>query len=263
MPNNNAIKRLRIFAGPNGSGKSTMFAQIKEEYLSPEQIGSYINPDEIEQSFNNDGSLNFSNFELNKVTSEILFTFLDNSSFLQSKVSEGHFPPVNSETFKIIDNNLQIPQAYRDSYFASIISDFIRNQLMLNGNTLTFESVMSSRDKIDVLQKAKDLGYRVYLYYISTITPRINIERVASRVAQNGHNVTETKIISRYHKSLENLFDASKYCYRVYFFDNSKDLKLIAQLSTNVTTGYSEYTCEVDTIPDWLQVYFINKIYRT
>ena len=259
MPNNTRIKRLRIFAGPNGSGKSTMFAEIKN-HLRPDKIGVYINPDEIEKSFNLDGYLNFSNFALNKVTSETLFTFLENSSFLQNLVSRDHFTPINSATFKVIDNNLQIPEDYRDSYFASILSDFIRNQLILNGITLTFESVMSSKDKIDLLQKAKDRGYRVYLYYISTIDPQINVERVASRVAQNGHNVAETKIISRYYKSLENLFDAAKCSYRAYFFDNSENLKLVAQLATNVTTGYSEYSCEEETIPDWLQEYFINKV---
>ncbi len=36
--------RIRMFAGPNGSGKSTI-----KDYLAPNQIGAYLNADELEK----------------------------------------------------------------------------------------------------------------------------------------------------------------------------------------------------------------------
>ena len=36
--------RFRMFAGPNGSGKSTLKSMI-----SPELLGIYVNPDEIQK----------------------------------------------------------------------------------------------------------------------------------------------------------------------------------------------------------------------
>ena len=38
------IPRLRMFAGPNGSGKSTLKSMV-----SPELLGIYVNPDEIQK----------------------------------------------------------------------------------------------------------------------------------------------------------------------------------------------------------------------
>lgn len=222
-----------------------MFSEIKK-HLKSKHIGVYINPDDIEKSFKETGGLDFSNFNLNNVNLDALQTFLDNSSFLKELFDREHFDPSIIADFKLVNSYLHIPLHYRDSYFASIISDFIRTQLMMQGSSLTFESVMSSKDKIDILKKANDLGYRVYLYYISTIDPEINIRRVASRVAMSGHNVATDKIISRYNKSLENLFEASKFTHRAYFFDNSQDLKLFAELSVDIKTLESrlEYVCD-------------------
>lgn len=69
--------------------------------------------------------------------------------------------------------------------------------------TFTFETVMSSRDKVDLLCKAQQLGYRTYLYYVATEDPIINISRVKARVRRGGHWVPEDKIVSRYSASLD------------------------------------------------------------
>ncbi|TLT00789.1 hypothetical protein [Aliarcobacter cibarius] len=48
-------------------------------------------------------------------------------------------------------------------------ADFIRKKLLEYKKSFTFETVMSSYDKIELLKVSKSLGYRNYLYYISTI----------------------------------------------------------------------------------------------
>jgi predicted ABC-type ATPase len=61
---------------------------------------------------------------------------------------------------------------------------------------------MSDKRKLNIAQRAKRNGYRVYLYFVATITPDINIERVSQRVKLGGHNVDHAKIRKRYAGSL-------------------------------------------------------------
>jgi predicted ABC-type ATPase len=48
------------------------------------------------------------------------------------------------------------------------------------------ESVISSPDKVQLLEQARQLGYRTYLNFIATDDPAINISRVQNRVKQGG-----------------------------------------------------------------------------
>ena len=66
--------------------------------------------------------------------------------------------------------------------FASVCADFIRKKLIKKRVSFTFETVMSSTDKIELLKLAKKSGYKTYLYFVSTSDPLINIYRVRNRV---------------------------------------------------------------------------------
>ncbi len=70
---------------------------------------------------------------------------------------------------------------------------------------LTFETVLSSHYKLDILRKAKENGYFIKCIFVLTNDPLINVSRVETRVASGGHNVDKDKIISRYYKSLANI----------------------------------------------------------
>jgi predicted ABC-type ATPase len=108
---------------------------------------------------------------------------------------------------------------------------------------------MSHNSKVDFLAKAKQNGYKVYLYYIATEDPEINNNRVNVRVAQNGHAVAPEIIKNRYYKSLENLKPAVKNSSRAYIFDNSgEQAKLIAE----ITEGTDVVINEIEDIPNWV-----------
>jgi predicted ABC-type ATPase len=85
-----------------------------------------------------------------------------------------------------IDRRLHLPQEVASSYVAAVLADAIRRALLAQGSTFTFETVMSSRDKIDFMREAQALGYRTYLYFVATDDPEINISRVQLRVSQGG-----------------------------------------------------------------------------
>jgi predicted ABC-type ATPase len=98
-----------------------------------------------------------------------------------------------------------------------------REELLLAGQGIAFETVFSSPGKVDFLGRAKALGYFVRVFFIGTSDPRINAARVADRVMAGGHTVPIDKIVSRYGRSMANLSAAIGIADRVYVYDNSVD----------------------------------------
>jgi predicted ABC-type ATPase len=111
---------------------------------------------------------------------------------------------------------------------------------------------MSHKDKLGFMEKAKQEGYKLYLYYIATEAPEININRVKIRIEQQGYAVNETKITDRYYRSLQNLKPAVKFSNRAYIFDNSgKISKLIAE----ITDGEDVMVIDEKDTPNWFKTY--------
>lgn len=236
MPN--AKPRLRLFAGPNGSGKSTI-----KDALRPEWLGVYVNADDIEKAFVDSGRLDLRPYGIVPTTAEWT-RFVEESTFLvqQDLVRD-------AARWTISDGAVNSNGGVVNSYLASALSDFLRRQLLEEGISFTFESVMSSPDKVDFLAEAQASGFRTYLYYVATSSPEINIERVKHRVTMGGHGVPEPKITKRYHRSLELLFEAVVHTDRAYIFDNSGDTQTwIAE----VTEG-REVIMRAKSMPAWFK----------
>jgi predicted ABC-type ATPase len=247
--------RLRMFAGPNGSGKSIIKSDVGK-IIGKEHFGHYVNPDEIEKTIKQSGFLDFSDFNLEIEGGEAL-DFFRKSRWLVEKGLE-------TEAYKIRfdKNKLNFTEVEVNSYFASVASDFIRRKLLFSKQTFTFETVMSSRDKVDFLAEAQSAGYRTYLYYVATEDPLINVSRVEFRVKEGGHNVPTDKIISRYKGSLKLLLEAIKNSNRAYIFDNSIDKfdepvnrEGIAEITEGATIEL-----KTDDVPAWFKKYVIDKI---
>jgi predicted ABC-type ATPase len=108
---------------------------------------------------------------------------------------------------------------------------------------------MSSPDKVALLRKAQERGFRTYLYFVATDDPMINISRVRNRVRLGGHPVPEDKIVSRYGRSLGLLLDAIRHNDRAYIFDNSShESTWLAE----VTNG-EDLELRTEQIPAWFK----------
>lgn len=232
------VPRLRMFAGPNGSGKSTI-----KDMLPAQWLGVYINADDIEKSIRNVGSLNLSDFQV-AANAVDLQQFLAASTLLEKAGLLAQ-----AQQLTLVDNHVQSGGAEVNSYVASVLADFIRHKLLAAEVSFTFETVMSSPDKIDFLYKAQKAGYRTYLYFVATEDPDINVARVQARVEMGGHPVAEDKIRERYGRSLGLLPEALMYADRAYIFDNSGGGKVwIAE----VTHG-TEVEMKTDQMPAWFK----------
>jgi predicted ABC-type ATPase len=226
-----------MFAGPNGSGKTTVKNNLRKQ---PEWFGIYINPDELEHVVRQTGSLSLELFGLTTTTEEIR-TFLASSTFLQSRHSLS-----NTNGIECREQVLHFSGFQFDSYYASVLADFLRRKALHASQSFSFETVMSAPDKVELLREAQGLGFRTYLYYIATEDPTINIQRVKTRVAAGGHDVPEDKIVERYYRSLKLLADAIRYSNRAFFFDTSESE---ARYFAEVTDGTS-VDLKSDEIPN-------------
>ena len=243
---NHAVPRLRMFAGPNGSGKSTIKAMVPEKLL-----GVYLNPDEIQKDIADRGFVNVGDYGVETTREEILAFFV-NSTLLQKAEMDDE-----ASYLRFTNGKLSFHEVSVNAYFASVAADFLRQKLLEQRVSFSFETVMSSPDKVALLEKAQRLGYRTYLYYIATDDPSINVARVKARVNLGGHDVPEDKIVSRYARSLNLLLEAVRYTNRAYLFDNSRhggDHLWVAE----ITDGHDlELKC--DPMPLWFQKAVWNK----
>ncbi|MEI6753386.1 MAG: zeta toxin family protein [Paludibacter sp.] len=99
----------------------------------------------------------------------------------------------------------------------------LREEYLKNKQGILFETVLSADDKLSFIQRAKDAGYFIRLFFVGTDSPTINASRIAGRVMEGGHDVPISKIISRYSKSIANCAKLSKVVDRLYVYDNSED----------------------------------------
>lgn len=234
-----------MFAGPNGSGKSTL-----KSYLPIELLGVYLNPDEVEEQIRLDGFLDLTAYRVQTSADKVL-PFIRESRFLES-AGRGDL----AKRLGFENDRLDFAHVPVDSYFASVVIDFIRQTLLNSRVTFTFETVMSHPGKVDLLAQARQLGYRTYLYFVATEDPSINISRVRNRVQLGGHPVPEDKVQSRYYRSLDLLLSAIRLTDRAYIFDNSGE----AQAWIAEITDGKRVALKSNTIPAWFNQAVLSKL---
>ena len=104
---------------------------------------------------------------------------------------------------------------------AAEMVDRMRYASIEAGEDFTFETVLSSQYKLDILTKAKEKGYFIKCVFVLTVDPNINVARVEARVASGGHSVEKDTIITRYFKSLKNIQVLMDLCDILHVYDNS------------------------------------------
>lgn len=124
-----------------------------------------------------------------------------------------------------------------------------REKCLAERKSLIFETVLSAKDKIDYIERAKEADFFVRLFFVCTKSPAVNASRIAQRVMKGGHDVPITKVISRYQKSILNCKYIATKVDRTYLYDNSVDdaeQQLLIRLSDGIIA--KKY---VEQLPEW------------
>jgi predicted ABC-type ATPase len=244
-------KRLRIFAGPNGSGKTSLYTYLTtQHYFQPY---FYINADLIYNELITTG-FSVSNWPI-VLKKNVIIEYLIKSSFLQhldiDEISKGLCVKDNSLSWNRSEELL--------TYISAALADYVRYAMLQSNSSYSCETVFSHESKLKFMADAKTLGYKVYLYFISTEQPLINIDRIQNRVDQGGHSVPEKKIWSRYYRTMDNLLSAIRLADKAYLFDNSSiESGKMFQNFAEIHKG--DISLLSDTAPAWFNTYILDKL---
>lgn len=237
------LKRLRVIAGPNCSGKSTLYGELSKK----SSFYDFLNADEIKANFERGDFLSLP-FE---VTAGEIADYIAGSSFPDAARAV-----MSRDSFDIDGKCVRVRPESVNSYSIAAFTDFLRSAYLANGISFSFETVFSHPSKLVFLQRAAEAGYRIYMYFVATESPELNIMRLNQRLAEGGHDVPPEKIISRYGKCLENFFPAMELAYRAYFWDNSSlRMRLIAEMNPDRRLSVYE-----EDIPVWFQKCILDKV---
>ena len=247
---NGRIKRLRVFAGPNGSGKSTLYNYL----IQIKAFHSYyhINPDLIAKDLS--VSLNLDNWPID-------FSYLDLIKSLKTSPFQSMVKFKMDESLEYQDRRISLKDhSYNNSYLAAAIADFLRIKMLQSDSSFSFESVFSHVSKINELKNAKKANFKIYLYFITTSDPLINLQRVKNRAEVGGHDVPEEKIYDRYFRTMNNLYAAFKLSDRAYIFDNSSE-RTNGSFDLFVEKNQERvYLTNANSIPQWFDEFVLNYI---
>lgn len=136
-----------------------------------------------------------------------------------------------------------------DNMEAAYLVDEKRYTAIAEKRDFSFETVLSSQYKMDILKKAKSEGYFIKCIFVLTASPYVNITRVQMRVSQGGHDVEKKKIIERYNKSLANIKDLLKICDIMHVYDNTvQAVRIIRKHKEEITVFPNELWSKEDIL---------------
>ena len=97
----------------------------------------------------------------------------------------------------------------------------LRNKCFLEEKSFNEETTLTGKTILKIIDKAKNLGYKIHIYYIGIGNPEIAKERVKNRIARGGHGISSNLIEKRYYESLQNLEKILSKCDLIEIYDNS------------------------------------------
>ena len=115
-------------------------------------------------------------------------------------------------------------------------AESLRNTLLEKQADFSFETMLSTERNLLFLEKAKECGYEVQCIYVLTCDENINVARVRSRHASGGHDVSEDKIRSRFHRALALIPRLLKICDTLLIYDNT-DVPALVLSKDNISTN--------------------------
>lgn len=143
---------------------------------------------------------------------------------------------------------------------AQQIADQRREESIKQSRSFSFETVMSHESKLDILKKAKSAGFFVQIFFVGIDNPEVNVERVASRVAQGGHDVPSDRIVNRWQRSMELLCPAVLIADKSFIFDNSSTDGPRSVLNITDYRLLVYQKLRADEMPRWVQTYLLDRL---
>ena len=205
-------REVLLLAGPNGSGKSTLF----ERRFA--QDADFVNADRIAAQLERG---------VDPTTTRRYAEQL--ARYRQAHPEERTRFEGRSESLLNSADADEISRAFAQQVqrrpvreaVAAQLASAEREERLEQNRSFASETVFSHPSKLDFLREAEARGFDTRLVFVATENPQLNVQRVALRVEQGGHDVPTDKVIARYSRALDNLDAAISIAGTVEVYDNS------------------------------------------
>lgn len=99
--------------------------------------------------------------------------------------------------------------------------------------SFAFESTLSGRTYLRLLNKWKSTGYRIEIVFLSLPSIHLALQRIAGRVRQGGHDVLKSDVIRRFDRSWRNFHDLYRPLADTWaIYDNSGPIPQLLERAT-------------------------------
>lgn len=94
------------------------------------------------------------------------------------------------------------------------------NDCITQNKSFTQETTLSGSRTLRTIQRARDAGYFIRLFYVGLDTLDESLFRISIRVSRGGHNIPRDDVKRRFEQRFDALLKVLPYCDEVFFFDN-------------------------------------------
>ncbi|MFD0678673.1 MULTISPECIES: zeta toxin family protein [unclassified Paenibacillus] len=142
--------------------------------------------------------------------------------------------------------NPEHPELFRVSAGKEAIK--LAKDCIRNLRDFSVETTLAGGNVIRLIKEAKTNGFDITMFFVGLGDYRLNIERVAVRVQNGGHNILTEDIIRRHHTSMKNLLEHLSLIDNLLVIDNSHSFgAIVLEVESQEITYYSE------VIPPWVE----------
>lgn len=117
-----------------------------------------------------------------------------------------------------------------------------------NKRDFSVETTLAGGNVLRLMRDARASGFEVTMFYVGLGDYRLNIERVAARVRNGGHDIPNEDIIRRHNTSMQNLLSHLDLLDHVIVIDNSQaegEIALVVRCGTIVN--------RMELLPNWVK----------
>ena len=120
------------------------------------------------------------------------------------------------------------------------------NMCLENGLNFTQETTLSGYRTLRTINTARELNYRIRLYYVAVESADESVRRIANRVQKGGHDIPTEDVIRRFSHRFDDLLKILPYCDSAQFYDNENGFVCVAEYLNGEIKRIGDYA------PEWL-----------
>ena len=137
---------------------------------------------------------------------------------------------------------------------AANVAEARRLRAVQNREDFAFETVFSRTDHwLSFLTALRSSGFEIWLFFICTSHPLLNVKRIETRVLHGGHGVPAPKVISGFDRSIRTVVAAKPVVNQLWLYDNT-ETGLNHKLVARFLHGEADFVAA--TIPPWATPFF-------